>query len=195
MKNPTYKRLFAYIIDVIIVSVIASIFIDIPILNPYVEKYLETSETILGIYSGATSLGDLDLTRLQYEFVYYSFYSSLIILVVKILYFIVFQYFNKGQTIGKAILKIRLVSEKGKLKFYQVLVTSLIVCNILTSTITLTVLRLTSMDTYLSVSGIINYIELVVFVAIAIMVTWRKDGRGLHDLLSKTKVVYVEKEK
>ena len=195
MKNPTYKRLFAYIIDVIIVSVIASIFIDIPILNPYVEKYLETSETILGIYSGATSLGDLDLTRLQYEFVYYSFYSSLIILVVKILYFIVFQYFNKGQTIGKAILKIRLVSEKGKLKFYQVLVTSLIVCNILTSTITLTVLRLTSMDTYLSVSGIINYIELVVFVSIAIMVTWRKDGRGLHDLLSKTKVVYVEKEK
>ena len=194
MKKPTYKRLFAYIIDVIIVSVIASIFIDIPILNPYVDKYIETSESILGIYAGTTQIGDIDLVKLQYEFIYYSFYASLIILIVKILYFIVFQYFNKGQTIGKALLKIRLVSEKGKLKFQQVLLTSLIVCNIATSAITLTVLRLLSMDSYLKVSGIINYIELIIIVAIVIMINMRKDQRGLHDLLSKTKVVYVEKE-
>ena len=87
MKKPTFKRLFAYIIDVIIVSVIASIFIDIPMLNPYVEKYVELSESILGIYAGTSSIENVDLIKLQYEFIYYSFYASLIILVVKVLYF------------------------------------------------------------------------------------------------------------
>ena len=194
MKKPTFKRLFAYIIDVIIVSVIASIFIDIPMLNPYVEKYVELSESILGIYAGTSSIENVDLIKLQYEFIYYSFYASLIILVVKVLYFIVFQYFNKGQTIGKALLKIRLVSEKGKLKFHQVLLTSLIVCNILTSAVNLFVLRNLNMDTYLTVSNVISYIEIIIAVTVVIMINMRKDGKGLHDLLTKTKVVYVEKE-
>ena len=194
MKKPTFKRLFAYIIDVIIVSVIASIFIDIPMLNPYVEKYVELSESILGIYAGTSSIENVDLIKLQYEFIYYSFYASLIILVVKVLYFIVFQYFNKGQTIGKALLKIRLVSEKGKLKFHQVLFTSLIVCNILTSAVNLFVLRNLNMDTYLTVSNVISYIEIIIAVTVVIMINMRKDGKGLHDLLTKTKVVYVEKE-
>ena len=194
MKKPTFKRLFAYIIDVIIVSVIASIFIDIPMLNPYVEKYVELSENILGIYAGTSSIENVDLIKLQYEFIYYSFYSSLIILIVKVLYFIVFQYFNKGQTIGKALLKIRLVSERGKLKFHQVLITSLIVCNILTSAVNLFVLRNLNMDTYLTVSNVISYIEIIIAVTVVIMINMRKDGKGLHDLLTKTKVVYVEKE-
>lgn len=194
MKKPTFKRLFAYIIDVIIVSVIASIFIDIPMLNPYVEKYVELSENILGIYAGTSSIENVDLIKLQYEFIYYSFYSSLIILIVKVLYFIVFQYFNKGQTIGKALLKIRLVSERGKLKFHQVLLTSLIVCNLLTSAVNLFVLRNLNMDTYLTVSNVISYIEIIIAVTIVIMINMRKDGKGLHDLLTKTKVVYVEKE-
>ena len=194
MKKPTFKRLFAYIIDVIIVSIIAAIFIDIPVLNPYVEKYVELSENILGIYAGTSSIENVDLIKLQYEFIYYSFYSSLIILIVKVLYFIVFQYFNKGQTIGKALLKIRLVSERGKLKFHQVLLTSLIVCNLLTSAVNLFLLRNLKMDTYLTVSNVISYIEIIIAVTVVIMINMRKDGKGLHDLLTKTKVVYVEKE-
>ena len=35
MKKPIFKRLLAYIVDIFIVAVIASLFIDIPIINPY----------------------------------------------------------------------------------------------------------------------------------------------------------------
>ena len=194
MNRPVYKRLFAYAIDMLIVAVIASLFLDIPIINPYFDKYIELSESMMQFIGGNETLTIDTINQLQYDFVYYSFYTSIIVIVVKIIYFILFQYLNKGQTIGKAIFKIQIVSDKRKLKFYQVLLSSLIVCNIATSAITLTVLRLLSMDSYLKVSGIINYIELIIIVAIVIMINMRKDQRGLHDLLSKTKVVYVEKE-
>ncbi len=40
MRRPILKRLFAYIVDLIIVVIIASLFIDMPILNPYFDMYL-----------------------------------------------------------------------------------------------------------------------------------------------------------
>ena len=51
------------------------------------------------------------------------------------------------------------------------------------------------MDTYIRVSNIINYIEIFIVIANVILITFRKDAKGVHDLLSNTSVVYKEKEK
>ncbi len=195
MKKPTYKRLLAYIIDIIIVAIIASIFIDIPLINPYFDKYIELSQSMMDYLSGVKALTEADIVKLQYDFVYYSFYSSIILISVKALYFIVFQYFNKGQTIGKALLKIKMVSEKRKLKFYQVALNALIICNIITAIINLVCLRLLSVDSYVLASNIINYVEIFIGITSVFMISIRKDGRGLHDIIAKTEVIYKEKEK
>lgn len=195
MNRPVYKRLFAYAIDMLIVAVIASLFLDIPIINPYFDKYIELSESMMQFIGGNETLTIDTINQLQYDFVYYSFYTSIIVIVVKIIYFILFQYLNKGQTIGKAIFKIQIVSDRRKLKFYQVLLSSLIVCNIITGTINLICLRLLNIDTYIQVSNIINYIEIFIVIANVMLITFRKDAKGVHDLLSNTSVVYKEKEK
>ena len=195
MRRPILKRLFAYIVDLIIVVVIASLFIDMPILNPYFDKYLELSESLVSYLNGGEVLTQEAINNLQYEFVYYSFYSSIILISIKILYFILFQYINKGKTIGKAIFKIELVSEKRKLKFYQVLLSSLIICNIFTQSITLVLLRTLSKSSFMSISGYISTIELTIAMITVVMITMRKDARGLHDLISNTSVVYRKEEK
>ncbi len=195
MRRPILKRLFAYIVDLIIVVIIASLFIDMPILNPYFDKYLELSESLVAYLNGGEVLTQEAINNLQYEFVYYSFYSSIILLSIKILYFILFQYINKGKTIGKAIFKIELVSEKRKLKFYQVALSSLIICNIFTQSITLVLLRTLSKSSFMNISGYISTIELTIAMITVVMITMRKDARGLHDLISNTSVVYRKEEK
>ena len=195
MKKPVYKRLFAYAVDMLIVVIIASFFLDIRTINPYFDKYLELSESMMEYENGTTALTTETISKLQYDFVYYSFYSFIILLVVKVIYFIFFQFFNHGQTIGKALFKIQVVSEKRKLKFYQIALSSLIVCNIITGTINVICLRLLDVEKYTSVSSIISYFELLIVVINVIMITFRKDARGVHDLISNTSVVYKEKEK
>ncbi len=195
MKNIKYKRLFAYIIDIIIIAVIASIYIDMPLVNPYFDKYIELSQSMMDYIGGTSVLTNDEIIKLQYDFVYYSFYSSLILLVVKFLYFVIFQYFNKGRTIGKVLFRIRIESNRGKLKFYQILLTSLIICNIITGTINLICLRLLDMESFNSISNVINYLELLILLTSVFMIIIRKDNRGLHDIMSNTKVVMYEKEK
>ena len=194
MKKPIYKRLFAYAIDTLIVAIIASLFLDIPLINPYFERYIELSNEMFNYISGVEVLTTDAIAQLQYDFVYYSFYSYIILIVVKILYFIIFQYINEGQTIGKAIFKIQVISQRGKLKFYQLALSSLIVCNIITASINLVCLKMLNMNAYNSIASILNSIEIFIIIANVIMIKFRKDSRGLHDLISKTQVVYKEKE-
>jgi uncharacterized RDD family membrane protein YckC len=53
-----------------------------------------------------------------------------------IVYFIVFQYLNKGQTIGKKLLKIKLVNEdKKEISLKQILIRGIMIYSILSSLI------------------------------------------------------------
>ena len=189
-----YRRLFAYIIDIIIVGIISALFIGIPSVNPYLEQYEEASNALLEVYNGTLTTNNVNVLEAQYNFLYYSFYVSVILLVVKVIYFVIFQYFNKGQTIGKAIYKIKIESNKKKLKIYQVLLSSLVGANILLSGLNLICLRLLNMNDYYSASNILSSLEMLMFTAVVLMILIRKDEKGLQDVISGTKVVRVEKE-
>ena len=53
--------------------------------------------------------------------------SILITVLVSIIYFVVFQYNNKGQTLGKKLMKIKVNSLNGDLTMNQLVVRSLLV--------------------------------------------------------------------
>lgn len=197
MEKPTLKRAFAYIIDLMIVVFIIGLFTNIEALNPNYEKYEQTFEnykTLLTENGGTNNSQTVkQVTNVMYDLNKYSVSTSIINVVVMVLYFGLFQYYNKGQTIGKKLMKIRVVSNDGKkLKLSQVLLRMLIINSILTSVILICLISFASKGVYISVSKYINMIDAILVSVSIIMIMFKNDGRGLHDLLGNTKVVYAD---
>ena len=204
MKNPTYKRFFAYIVDYVIVLLIAGMFSEIDFINPYLEEYENTTNQyyellkseVIDVNSTNETIvnSDLDnnLNVLAYNLSYYGYYILVITLVVKVLYYVVFAYYNDGKTIGKALFKIKVKkTTNNKLKMTDLLVRSAVGYEMIFELINIILLKLCTMNTYLSTNKIVNSLDSAVMMVIVVMILFRKDNRGLHDIISGTKVVNI----
>lgn len=200
MKKTTLRRFWAYVIDIMIVTFISSMFSYIPILNPKLDEYESKYNEYMEEYTSLLETMDTEtlnldhLSDLTYEFTKAGIYISLITVVITALYFTGFQYINKGQTIGKKLVKIKVVSTKDKLTFKQVLIRTLICDSILTSTITLILLGFASKSVYLNVSQYVSMLDMCLIFGCIIFALFREDGRGLHDLIASTRVVFDTQE-
>lgn len=207
MKNkPTFKRICAYIIDIVLISFVSSMFASIEFINPKLDEYNQNYEEyrnyVQNITSGNETLDASELLNgeeikdLTYNIASSGVITSEITLIISILYFIVFQYFNNGKTVGKALLKIQVKSnDNKKLKLTQIILRSIVINSLLTTLISIICLLTLSKSSYLTVSNYIQMIDMaIVFVTFG-MVMFREDGRGLHDLLAKTIVVPAEEVK
>lgn len=111
-------------------------------------------------------------------------------LILTILYFGLVQYLLKGQTIGKRLLNIKVVSATNKkLNVLTFTLRSLIVNDVLLNTIGVIFLFLASKKVYISANNIIGTLVSIVEAIIIFTVMTNPDGRGMHDLLFGTKVV------
>lgn len=120
----------------------------------------------------------------------YGIYNTVITLVCTLLYFGVIQYFLKGQTIGKKLLRLKVVSASDKkLNILNYLLRSLIVNDILLNTIGTIFLMFASKKIYLQANSILTTLVSISEAIIIFLVVTREDGRGLHDLLFNTKVI------
>ena len=188
-----FPRAIAYFIDIILVAFITTgILLCIPTnknYDKYVKEYKEVQQQFM----------DKEITLEQYmdesvSIVYdvdYSNCAGMIIQVtVLVLYFVVFQAYNKGQTIGKKIMKIKLISTDGNdLNINQIAIRALIINSILVNLLIIGALLFSGRNVYYYISlGLQGFEGLLVIVTL-IMVLFRNDGKGLHDLLAKTQVV------
>lgn len=194
MNKPILKRACAYIIDLMLILIISSLFAGIEALNPNEEKYEETYnqyKTIISNTSDVNSINNEEVINITYDMSKYGISIEIINLVVTVLYFVVFQYLNNGKTLGKTLMKIKVVSKDSKkIKFYQILLRSLIINSILSSFVLILILSFCSKSIYLLSSRYIQFIDMtLVFVSI-IMILFRQDGRGLHDIIASTEVIY-----
>ena len=195
VKNKAYfyQRLFAYILDMFIVSMLASIlaqpFIDLKATEKLqkeateiVEKY-EKNKINAKTYVYQTI--DLNYQIAKTNGVY-----SLITIAILILYFIVLQFYYKGQTLGKKIMNIAVVKyDRTTLTINDLIFRSLIVNSIFLNMLTFALMVFTSRDIYGYGTIILELIQYGVIIATIFMIAIRKDGRGLHDLVANTIVV------
>lgn len=197
----TFKRIGAYIIDMFIILTIVTLFSKIEILNPSKEEYNEImteykevyNDYMAGITEGNTNMEEniTKLNDLSYKVSKYSVPTTIINIFVSIVYFVLFAYLNKGQTIGKKILGIKVVDNKtGKNpSFIKVLLRGIILYGYVTSIASTLILALASKSTYLSSYTYLSFVETTLLLLSFAFILFREDTRGLHDLIAGTKVV------
>jgi len=193
------KRLFAYLIDIMIVGFVASALANIDVINPYINEYLESYEKFsekLSSINGenANEVISSDAFILQYKSTLkYSIYSTGISFVCYILYFVGFQKWNKNQTVGKKLMKLKIINKDSSdnINVWQYLVRTLILYNLIFGSINVCLSLWLNNKLFFTMSMIVSIIGYVITYLCYAMILFRKDGKGLHDLISKTEVVEV----
>lgn len=201
MDRPVFKRICAYIIDIAIVSFILFLFSKIEILNPDVDK-INSVQNEYEKYIETVAKKDADVTKLLkddkvqnyiYELAKLQVPTSILNVVITFGYFVVFQFFNKGQTIGKKFMKIRVKSTKDdKLSFMQVFGRSLLINEILISILIIIFVSCLNQSAYFNARRILELIDMVIVYGSLGFMMFRSDGCGIHDLLVHTCVVSEE---
>ncbi len=190
-----FKRLIAYFIDMLIVVVASSMLASISYLNPQLDKYNEIYESF---EETAKEYNDKKIEMSEYqnkikEYNYdldrNSIVSSSISIILITIYFVIFQKYNNGQTLGKKLMKIKIESNASIGKY---LIRSLILYNLGINLIKILFVLLLSKENYMLASNILYVGALIIETTIVIMVCTRKDNRGLHDLAAGTNVIEVK---
>lgn len=190
MKNAGFgKRLLAYILDTLIISIVASLIlvfipmeeVDTKDANNTMESYLE-GEITANEYIKEVSTVNYELEQSRIP-------SYIVSLSLMFIYFVIVQYKLGGQTVGKKILNIKVESTKGKLSVNQLIFRSLIINEIAFNMLNLVSIFVFKNATFSTVSGVLNMANVALILICAVMVIANKDKRGLHDMIAKTKVV------
>lgn len=213
------KRFVAYAIDILIVSMISSLITSNTLINKDYKKYMDTYEEYENIvdkyeddketlqealeYEAITDDEyDVKLEELNdsfnknnvnynYKLIKLSIVSTIVSMLVILLYFVVIQYYFNGQTIGKKIMKLRVVSNSSKkLNILNYLIRSLILNSVLINTLSIIMVLVLSKSSYLIYNEIIYVINYVIEMSIIFMMGFNKDNRGLQDYVANTKVIY-----
>lgn len=190
------KRFIAYIIDILLVSILSSAVFMLPCFSKQYNYYnRQTSDVVdrfLTIGSGDTDIEEMN--KIAYDLSKSSVSLSVITIGITFVYFGVFQFCRNGQTIGKKLMKIRIVSiNSNKLQASLFIFREVILHNVLFKIISIVIILQLSFNNYMKYNPILSYLQFFVSMAVIGFLIFRTDERGLHDLLCKTKVVEEEK--
>ena len=209
VNKPTFfKRVVAYVIDMFVVLLLSSMIVyiinggnnrdaayfdNLRILNEKVkvteEKYKKeeiTKEEYDELYKEYLKESD----DLYYNNVVDTVDVSIATASISLVYYVILCYFCHGITLGKYIMKLRIVSANDKeLNLGHYLIRGLLVNLILSNLINITFVYSMSKETFLSIYPKLSSALSIFLLVTILFIMYREDGRGLHDLLSNTKVI------
>ena len=192
------KRIFAYLIDIILVGLIASIIFTLPMFNKDMEMNREASEEFIElIQSNGSGLVDTEqFDNIAYKLNYSSRITNIVEIALYLIYFGIIQFATGGKTIGKKLMGIKVEPEKGKeLSAGFMFLRAVILHNIIFKIISTTVFITCKQGAAMTINSYTNYCSLIMAIIIIGTIIFRDDERGLHDLICRTKVINTKKEK
>lgn len=195
-----FKRLGAYFIDFLVIFLLNSAIAYVGFINPKYEEYKVVSEEYTQVlddyYEKKIDINDFnakakdmayDLNRTGYVYIISD-------VVITFLYFGLFQSITKGQTLGKKLMNIKVVSAKEKdLKWYNYFIRAFILNGVILNLLTFVAVWC-SKDMYYKICNVATNVDYLLMIVIFLMIMLSKDGRGLHDVLAGTKVIDVRIE-
>jgi len=187
-----FDRLGAYFIDIVIVSLLLGLVSyglpsntnDLNNQVAQLEEQYVNNEITTDVYLEKTY-------DLLYEIQDSSKLSSFVGLAFTIAYFVVFQSLYNGQTFGKKLLRLKVVDAvtNENVGVGKLFLRSLFTLSVVSSSCNLILLLFFSKSMYLTSYMIISSVELLFIVVTIVMILYRKDKRGLHDLMTRTCVI------
>lgn len=192
MKASFIKRLSAYIIDLMFLGaiimmiyyfipetkIVTNLQVDIAVLN---ENYLNKQISI-GEYIN-------DYSILMYNLDKERIILILINFIATFTYFVVVPFFTKGKTFGKYIMGIRIKSNNKKLSLVSLFIRNAIINGLGYLILSFLAILIIPKNLYFYTITILGIIQFILVIASTFMIIYRKDKRGLQDILSRTIVV------
>ena len=192
MKATFFERLGAYFIDMLVVSFIFSI-ICLGLGNNVsnTEKEMQELDELLMKEEITVDEYYEEYSSLLYDYQKENVLESGISVALTIAYYVVFQYMNKGQSIGKKLLKIQVLDKDTEkpISILKGLLRSFIILSILSGTLFIVFLYIFNSKDYIISYATILMLEAIFTLTSVMFVLYRKDRRGLHDMMSNTIVI------
>lgn len=192
MKSTFFERFAAYFIDIMLVSLIISI-VGYTLPNntdKYQKQLTEITDKYLDNEVSAEEYAN-EYMEILYNNQKSNIIESSISVILTIAYFVVFQYMNKGQTLGKKLLKIRVVDKDTNkpTTIVKGLIRSLFTLNIASGVLNILFIYTLNKTSYFLGYGFVGGLEWLFIIITIFFVLYRKDGRGLHDMMTNTTVI------
>ncbi len=201
----TAKRTIAFILDVFLVGLFTTLISMSPI-NVNYDKELDLSmdyQEKVEVWIEETE--QLDESSEEYENAYKEYIDlsqdyiyennrlawldSTIMMVVIVLYYAMFPMFMDGSTLGKRIMKLRVVDLEGKQpKFWQLFVRTMVLYEVPLSLLAIIFVFTLNKVAFVSALSVLNILSYVLLIAVGATTIFKSDNRGLHDILARTSV-------
>lgn len=202
------RRISAFVLDMFLVIFLAISVCSLNYANPYKDSYQETYEEYNNIYQevsssmfeGGSALDDEliinELVPVLHKLQKYNIFLPIWYLVFYILYFVVFAYFNKGQTIGKKLFSLRVVDkDENKASILKMVIRSLFNGSSLYMGINIVILLqilcvfIKDSLIFYQLYIIFSFISLILEIVLIITFLAKKGDRALNDIIAGTKII------
>ena len=195
MKAKFTKRCVAYLIDIMIVTMLSSLMtVFLPMNN--VEKISNELTSLVSSYE-EKEIVEAEYVE-KYEHLNYELSKEMVTITlinigIYIIYFVVIPVYNKKQTFGKRVMKIKIKNIEDKnITANDLMFRSLIIYGILFNIVSVILILFFNEQTFIILNKYISYLYDIMLVIILLLSIIRIDGRGLHDFVGKTIVVEEE---
>ena len=196
MKPSIYKRIIAYLLDLIIVAIISNLLT----INIYNSKQYQDANNEYNNLLHEFSNGEIteeEFFDRSNDVAYTLSKESIVVTIVSeviiIISYVVVPYFMNGQTLGKKIMKLRIVSNSNKeITMNNYLIRGLLINLILVNLISIVTILFLDKNMYLTISDIVTKVFSLFYMVSVSMVVFKDDRRGLHDIIAGTKVIDIK---
>ncbi|MBQ2408067.1 MAG: RDD family protein [Bacilli bacterium] len=194
MKVSFKRRLIAYIIDLALLSILVTLTL---VIFPNDKKEIKQINNNINIITEDLLNDKIDNSQYLNMYAKYNYKlekkqikTNVLNLIYIIFLYILVPFFAGGQTIGKIVTKIKIVNEDNTdIQFNKLIIRSLFVNFLIYPIVTIPLIYLFSAKIYFILSLFLILIEFLLVLFTIFMVLYRHDRKGIHDILTKTKVI------
>lgn len=189
------KRMIAYMIDLLLITSILMILFYILPSNLKTQKIQTKIDQIGEEYAS----GEMDkmtyfmtLSSLEKDLDQKQALEIVIDSVLIVIYFIIVPYIWNGFTVGKRVMNLKIVeSENKKVHLMSLFMRAFIMDGLLASLLIIFGIYVIDESFYLSFVSILAILQLLSLIVSYFMIKYRRDLKGLDDILSHSKVVKI----